>query len=676
MKRKKKLKSIFLRNLLLGLLAPVILVMVFLAIRIFKDVRSDKESTYSMMAQMLCDTINEEVHKYSSIVETLADNERIISMEPDGAEAYLNTIISESGDVWSHFLITDSEGTEIAHTDGVENRGVSIADREYYMGPWQNEQTVVCEPTFSKSTGRRILAIGTPVFNGTEKVGVLVGFVRLEYISEVLNDYKITDNSYIFMLNSDGSVSAHPDETVVLQQNWYQPESGDTVSAEAIAGMSPGKKNVIAAMVAGESGIEQGKKETFVYTPVGIRGMSLCIVAPLSEAYRIAVVVLVILAVATVLMLILGVGMSVFMAKGITAPFSWIQREANKLAGGNTHMEDYTGSYASTLEVSHVKEAMLQMAESLESVFSKIDVESEHMTNAVDQITTYVKDSSDGANDTSATMEELAASMQEVSATTDEVNSATERNSQDITFITEECEQGVTFAKECQQRARESEHTANEGRKSTDAMVSEIRAMLLESIENSKKVEDIKALTADILSIASQTNLLALNASIEAARAGEAGRGFAVVAEEIRELAERSRSSANNIQAISTTVVAAVEDLAKDASSMLDFIDKTVLADYGQFAEVTRQYREDSGYLEQILTEFAEKAMTLRGSMENMKDSMNGIAGAVEESAKGVVGVAELTTELVGNLGSITTSVSENSRIAAELREEVKKFRG
>ena len=63
MKRKKKLKSIFLRNLLLGLLAPVILVMVFLAIRIFKDVRSDKESTYSMMAQMLCDTINEEVHK-------------------------------------------------------------------------------------------------------------------------------------------------------------------------------------------------------------------------------------------------------------------------------------------------------------------------------------------------------------------------------------------------------------------------------------------------------------------------------------------------------------------------------------------------------------------------------------------------------------------------------------
>lgn len=676
MKRTKKLKNIFLRNLLLGLLGPVILVMAFLAVRIFKDVRSDKEVTYTMMAQMLCDTINEEVNKYQSVVETLADNEKIVAMEPDAAEQYLNTIISESGDVWSHFLITDGAGTEVAHTDGVENRGVSIADREYYLTPWQDGETVICEPTFSKSTGRRILAIGTPIFDGGEKTGVLVGFVRLEYISEVLNDYKITDNSYIFMLNSDGSVSAHPDESIVLQQNWYEAESGDTASADAIAAMSEGKRSAVSAMVAGESGTKQGKTETFVYTPVGIRGMSLCIVAPISEAYQIAVFVLKILLVATVLMLVLGILISMFMAKSITAPFQWIQREAKKLAGGNTHMEDYRASYASTTEVLHLKEAMQQLAESLESVFSKIDIESEHMTGAVEQITKYVKDSSDGANDTSATMEQLAASMQEVSATTDEVNSSTERNSQEISVITEECEQGAAFAKECQQRALESEHTATEGRRSTDAMVSEIRSMLLESIENSKKVEEIKDLTADILSIATQTNLLALNASIEAARAGEAGRGFAVVAEEIRELAERSRNSANNIQAISVTVVGAVEDLAKDASSMLDFIDNTVLTDYGQFEQITKQYREDAGYLEQILSGFADKAVTLRGSMENMKDSMNDIADAVEESARGVVGVAELTTELVSNLGSITNSVSENSRIAGELREEVKKFRG
>lgn len=91
--------------------------------------------------------------------------------------------------------------------------------------------------------------------------------------------------------------------------------------------------------------------------------------------------------------------------------------------------------------------------------------------------------------------------------------------------------------------------------RSGDTMRSAVETM--KGIQNSSlRVQEIVSI---IDGIAFQTNILALNAAVEAARAGEQGRGFAVVATEVRDLAQRSATSAKQIRRLIDESVTRVE---------------------------------------------------------------------------------------------------------------------
>jgi len=70
--------------------------------------------------------------------------------------------------------------------------------------------------------------------------------------------------------------------------------------------------------------------------------------------------------------------------------------------------------------------------------------------------------------------------------------------------------------------------------------------------------------------IAFQTNILSLNAAVEAATAGDSGKGFAVVAQEVRNLATRSTSVANEIKKLVENAIYKSNNGKNIANQMID----------------------------------------------------------------------------------------------------------
>lgn len=348
----------------------------------------------------------------------------------------------------------------------------------------------------------------------------------------------------------------------------------------------------------------------------------------------------------------------------------------NNLLGNGDFSTELPNAFISRKDdFGSLAKTMNQMKNNISSLIGQIHTESDKIKDAATDINQEVSAVNGEMETVSATTEELAASMEEVAAASEEIIAMSHEinsTSQNISSKAGEASERVT---EIAKRAEEAMQFTINDHKAASNISGRIREDLGQALENVKVVEQINVLSEAIMSITSQTNMLSLNASIEAARAGEAGKGFAVVADQIRVLAEQSKQAVVDIQTITGQVNEAVGELASDAKELLEFVSTDVSKSYSSFEETVQAYKDDSEYIDALVTEFSEESDHLTEAIGSIMTAIEEVSTSTDEGAKGTTDIAQRISDVVIKTEKMTQSAAHTSERVEVLGHEVEKFK-
>jgi methyl-accepting chemotaxis protein len=330
--------------------------------------------------------------------------------------------------------------------------------------------------------------------------------------------------------------------------------------------------------------------------------------------------------------------------------------EIGRLAGSFDEMMGYqramagianrisTGDLSAQLEPKGENDALgvafQRMNQNLRTLIGEIQQGSSNLSSASSQILASATQQASGVTEQSAAIAQTTATVEEVKASADQAVDMAQTVNENAQAATRVAAAGVDAAR-----------AATDGMGDIRTRVSQMSQNILALSEQTQQIGEIITTVGDL---ADQSNLLALNAAIEAARAGEHGKGFAVVAQEIRLLAEQSKTATaqvrgilEEIQRATNTAVMTTEQGLKVADSGSASIERVV---------------DTITELADVIQQSAYSAQLIGASVRQHSIGMEQIAAAMSN-------INTATMENLGSTRHTKTAAEELARLATRLRD-------
>ena len=538
--------------------------------------------------------------------------------------------------------------------------------RNWYIEAIEKDDIYISEPYVDARSGGMVITISKPFKTIEGRQGVIATDIQIDYLVDLISTVEVGEDSYAFLLDNKGDMVTHQNEE-------FKPSENESINVRDILG---GKLNTI--LEKEKMGIRNRKikdydnMDRFFFFgdvlesdwKVGVAVSVGHTMGAINNAIHYTIL-------ATIIVLVISIVLSLYISNSITKPIVKTVAIAENI--GNLNLLDKIDE-----KDLKRKDEIGQMYNSYQNVIEKLKIFMKDLEESIHINHQIYKDTIDKLNflinqaqDTSATTEELSAGMEETSATTLSINESTNEIDKAISDFAEKVEEGATSSNEISTKADSLSLQFTQAKDNTINIYNKTKDEIQEAIEASKEVEKINVLSNAILEITEQTSLLALNAAIEAARAGESGRGFAVVADEIRKLAENSNHTVVEIQSVTEGITKAVEQLVKNISNLVSFLESDIMQDYEMMVEAVDQYKDDGSSLNNIITDLSATSEELAASINQISVSINDISITVEESTTATINIANMNMSIVEAINNINDIMEKNKEVSEKLGEIV-----